>query len=88
MNSLLDKKKKQMKGMAAELNMYQAQVNEYKYENERLGREMNELKRKYFESKKKEQAMRDHVDKEQKTYQLQVTMPEKRYVGGGYNVAV
>ena len=29
-----------MKAMAAELNMYQAQVNEYKYEIERLTREI------------------------------------------------
>lgn len=29
-----------MKAMASELNMYQAQVNEYKYEIERLTREL------------------------------------------------
>jgi len=86
--SSLKQKGRQMKAMAAELNMYQAQVNEYKYENERLSREMNEVKRKYFESKKKEQAIREHVDKEQKQTQIQVTLPEKRYVGGGYNLAI
>jgi len=74
--------------MAAELNMYQAQVNEYKYENERLVREMNEVKRKYFESKKREQATRDHIEKEQKAMQIQINMPDKRYVGGGFNLAV
>jgi len=84
----LKQKGRQMKAMAAELNMYQAQVNEFKYENERLGREMNEVKRKYFETKKKEQAIREHVDREQKGTQIQVTLPEKRYVGGGYNLAV
>jgi len=36
----LKEKTNQMKAMAAELNMYQAQVNEYKYEIERLTREL------------------------------------------------
>lgn len=36
----LKQKTNQMKAMAAELNMYQAQVNEYKYEIERLTREL------------------------------------------------
>ena len=38
-----------MKAMAAELNMYQAQVNEYKYEIERLTWELQDMKRRYFE---------------------------------------
>ena len=38
-----------MKAMAAELNMYQAQVNEYKYKNKRLTCELQEMKRKYCE---------------------------------------
>jgi len=85
----LKQKKRQMKGMAAELNMYQAQVNEFKYENERLVREVNEVKRKYFESKKKEGAIREYVDNEQKKkIQIQVTLPEKRYVGGGFNLGI
>jgi hypothetical protein len=35
----LKEKTRQMKAMAAELNMCQAQVNEYRYEMERLSRE-------------------------------------------------
>jgi len=84
----LKQKGTQMKAMAAELNMYQAQVNEYKYENERLVREMNEVKRKYFESKKREQATREHIEREQKASQIQINLPDKRYVGGGFNLAV
>jgi hypothetical protein len=38
-----------MKAMASELNMFQAQVMEYKYEIERLTRELQQLKRKYYE---------------------------------------
>ena len=42
--------------MASELNMYESQVSEYKYEIERLARELQEVKKKYFMQKKKEQA--------------------------------
>ena len=38
-------KTRQMKAMASELNMYQAQVNEYKYEIERLNRELQDVKK-------------------------------------------
>lgn len=41
--------------MASELNMYEAQVSEYKYEIERIARELQEVKKKYFMQKKKEQ---------------------------------
>ncbi len=41
--------------MASELNMFQAQVMEYKYEIERLTRELQDSKRKYFEQKRREQ---------------------------------
>lgn len=40
--------------MASELNMYQAQANEYKYEIDRLNRDIQNMKKKYFEQKKKE----------------------------------
>jgi predicted RNase H-like nuclease (RuvC/YqgF family) len=55
----LKKKNAQLKAMASELNMYQAQVNEYKYEQERLQRELTELKRKYYQQKKKEKLLED-----------------------------
>ena len=42
--------------MASELNMYESQVSEYKYEIERLARELQEVKKKYFMQKKKEQS--------------------------------
>uniref|UniRef100_A0A2C9K519 Cilia- and flagella-associated protein 58 central coiled coil domain-containing protein n=1 Tax=Biomphalaria glabrata TaxID=6526 RepID=A0A2C9K519_BIOGL len=51
----LKEKTKQMKGMVSELNMYEAQVGEYKYEIERIARELQEVKKKYFMQKKKEQ---------------------------------
>lgn len=48
-------KTKQMKSMASELNMYEAQVKEYKYELERLSKELQEAKKKYYLQKRKEQ---------------------------------
>lgn len=41
---LLSEKTRQMKAMAAELNMLQAQVNEYRFELERVTRELQETK--------------------------------------------
>lgn len=55
----LREKTKQLKAMASELNMYQAQVAEYKYDIERLTKELAGLKTKYFESKKREQLERE-----------------------------
>merc|ERR1711916_348268 len=43
----LKEKTRQMKAMASELNMHQAQVNEYKFEIERLTRNLTDVKRKY-----------------------------------------
>ncbi|KAK2157569.1 hypothetical protein NP493_1866g00018 [Ridgeia piscesae] len=54
----LKEKTKQMKGMVSELNMYESQVGEYKYEIERLARELQDVKKKYFMQKKKEQQQR------------------------------
>lgn len=48
----LKEKTRQMKSMASELNMYQAQSNEYKYEIERLMQEVQDVKRKYYAQKR------------------------------------
>lgn len=48
--------------MASELNMYQAQVNEYKYEVERLTRDVQDMKRKYYQQKRKEQLLKGDDD--------------------------
>jgi len=39
--------------------MYQAQVNEYRYDVERLNRELQEVKRKYFQQKRKDQMVKE-----------------------------
>merc|ERR1719269_423291 len=84
----LREKTKQMKAMAAELNMYQAQVNEYKFEIERLTRELQDVKKKYFEQKRREQLNRDNQTgggKQQlRTGTVQQTA--QRYTGGGFSL--
>jgi len=70
MQSSLQTKTKQMKAMAAELNMYHAQVHEYKDDIERLTRELEQMKRRYFEQKRREQlqhAQRGELKREAET---------------------
>merc|ERR1712014_478351 len=55
----LREKTKQMKAMAAELNMYHAQLNDYKDEIERLTKELQVTKRRYFEHRHREQLVKD-----------------------------
>ena len=51
------------KALASELNMYHSQVNEYKYEIERLNREFQDFKKKYYQLRKKQQTeKRTHVN--------------------------
>lgn len=47
-------KGRQMKAMVGELNMHQSQILEYRKENERLQNELQEMKLKFFDMKKKE----------------------------------
>ena len=53
--SSLRNKTRQMKPMLPELNMYQAQVAEFKHEIERPTRELQDVKRKYYEQKRRRQ---------------------------------
>merc|ERR1712228_12916 len=55
----LKEKTKTMKAMAAELNMYHAQLNDYKDEIERLTKELQDTKRRYFEQRHREQLLKD-----------------------------
>ena len=55
----LKEKTQNLKSMAAELNMFQAQVGEYKYEIERLNSELADLKKQYYETKRRESLSRE-----------------------------
>lgn len=89
----LREKTKQMKAMASELNMYQAQVNEYKYQIERLTRDLNDMKRKYLEQRRREQLTmeRDRGLKPQNLIAAVggTTPPESmpKFVGGGFSLS-
>ena len=52
--------------MAAELNMYQAKSNEYKYEIERLTADLKEEKRQYYEIKRRDQLLREYEQERKK----------------------
>merc|ERR1712070_1034456 len=91
--SSLRNKTRQMKSMASELNMYQAQANEFKYEIERLTRELQDVKRKYYEQKRREQLAADmeHEDnslgKAQAQQQLALAQAATtRFAGGGFAI--
>merc|ERR1719174_3132238 len=89
----LREKTKQMKAMASELNMYQAQINEYKYEIERLNRDLQDVKKRYFDHKRREQLARE-LDAEERDLgalqaqtQLAASQSAKtRFTGGGFAI--
>ena len=75
--------------MASELNMYQSQVNEYKFDIERISREMQDLKRRYFSQKKKDQiSMREKYNQAQGEViqPLPLTPEHPKFVGAGFNM--
>eukprot|EP00611_Tribonema_gayanum_P010875 TRINITY_DN2099_c0_g1_i2.p1 TRINITY_DN2099_c0_g1~~TRINITY_DN2099_c0_g1_i2.p1 ORF type:complete len:318 (-),score=179.71 TRINITY_DN2099_c0_g1_i2:315-1268(-) len=88
----LKEKTRQLKAMAAELNMSQAQVNEFKYEMERLSREAQDVKRKYYEQKRRDQMLRELKDEDSITrapayQQAQAhAAAVKRFTGGGFAI--
>ena len=64
--------------------MYQAQVNEYKYEIERLNREMQEVKKRYFDHKRREHLALERGGEE--GAKLATEPAAARHAGGGYNL--
>ena len=82
----LRQKTKQMKRLAGELNMYESQSVEYRFEIERLATELQNTKKKWFSMKKADQ---DRRNKEAKI-KHQKLMPKvdgkPRFAGGGFNL--
>lgn len=79
-------KMKQMKAMQSELKTYQAQVGDYKDEIDRLTRELQEAKKKFFDQKKKEQVLQDAQRGDSKIIHPR-PVPQTRFTGGGFNLA-
>jgi len=79
-------KMKQMKAMQAELQTYQAQAGDYKDEIDRLTRELQEVKKKYYEQKKREQVVLDTRRGDARVIHPR-HVPQVRFTGGGFNLA-
>ncbi|KGL90495.1 Coiled-coil domain-containing protein 147, partial [Charadrius vociferus] len=82
----LREKTKQLKVLSAELNMYESQSQEYKYEIERLANELLNVKKKYLAQKCKEQQAKE---KEQFLTDTEPEFPRHRsdvphFTGGGF----
>ncbi|XP_039537748.1 cilia- and flagella-associated protein 58 [Pimephales promelas] len=84
----LREKTKQLKALTAELNMRESQVEDYKYEIERLAQELQEVKKKYLAQKRKEQEYREKERNLSATGQpaIQPQRPDgPRFAGGGFS---
>eukprot|EP00055_Hartaetosiga_balthica_P002929 m.5790 g.5790 ORF g.5790 m.5790 type:complete len:855 (-) comp2480_c0_seq1:209-2773(-) len=76
-------KNKHLKSMASEVNMYRAQVEQNKFELDRVSQELHDIKKKYFQQKKREMLAKD------KARSLTDTMPAvtsnaPKVSGGGF----
>eukprot|EP00002_Diphylleia_rotans_P000333 TRINITY_DN10172_c0_g3_i1.p1 TRINITY_DN10172_c0_g3~~TRINITY_DN10172_c0_g3_i1.p1 ORF type:complete len:860 (+),score=260.50 TRINITY_DN10172_c0_g3_i1:63-2642(+) len=60
----LKEKTKQLKAMEGELSMYQGRVKDYKMEIERIEKDMQAVKNRYFEQKRREQLKREKENAE------------------------
>jgi len=86
----LRKRNTQMKRMASELNMASTETSNCRYENERLKRELQETRKKYFDERSRnhlltqEKMLTDKSAKEGGTYPLQHPPGQARFAGGGY----
>ncbi|VEL17975.1 unnamed protein product [Protopolystoma xenopodis] len=80
--------------MTAETNMYEAQIKEHKYEIDKLSRELQSIKKRYFAQKRKEQAAKEKGALTTDNGQRPGLQPNRqagesgavRFTGGGFNV--
>ena len=82
-------KTKSMKAMASELNMYQAQTSEYKYEVDKLTRDLGDVKKRYFDHKRRQEADRgadrENMGGKRQTAQARASSGP-RFTGGGFGL--
>lgn len=76
----------QMRAMLTELRTYQAQVQDYKDEIDRLARELQEVKKKFFDQKRREQQQADTQRGDTRAIHPRPA-PMVRFTGGGFNLA-
>ena len=69
-----------------ELGTQQTRSTQQKFKIDRLNSELRDLKRKLFDKKRKEQIIRENKAKEHDKWKRKIHLPEKRFVGGGFNL--
>jgi hypothetical protein len=72
--------------MKEEIENYEEVILEYKIELERLQKELQTYKIKFFQQKKREQQAKE--DKKSQEDFIKVILPDKRFTGGGFNLAI
>ncbi|XP_043668806.1 cilia- and flagella-associated protein 58-like [Vespula pensylvanica] len=79
-----------MKCLVSELNMYEVEINEYKFDMERMSKEMCELKTKYYAQKRKLQKVKENKSKSLTEPILPALPPmkPKKFFGGGFNMTI
>lgn len=77
-----------MKTVTSELNMYMFKNQKSNYELERVSRELSELRKQFFELKKKDQARHARKSASSNSKSLTITRPpgQKQFIGGGFGV--
>jgi chromosome segregation ATPase len=83
----LREKNRQLKSVASELNLYRSKSDDAQMEIERLTRELNELKRKYYETKRREQLERSREYADPELVVAPHPPTQKRFAGGGFGFA-
>eukprot|EP00768_Dysnectes_brevis_P007462 gnl/Dysnectes_brevis/6311_a9692_277.p1 GENE.gnl/Dysnectes_brevis/6311_a9692_277~~gnl/Dysnectes_brevis/6311_a9692_277.p1 ORF type:complete len:889 (+),score=436.04 gnl/Dysnectes_brevis/6311_a9692_277:49-2715(+) len=85
----IKQKTRQLQTMSAELAMYQTQVDDYKGSIERLTQEMQQLKRRYFEYRKREyETLQRRAEAgHDATIPLMEDGEDRRFVGGGFSLS-
>lgn len=72
--------------------MYESQINEYKYELDKLNKELSEVKNKYFLQKKKEHLIkeRERIEASGGAPGAPIIQPNKndqvKFIGGGFSL--
>ena len=80
----------QMGAMSSELTMSHTQAAEYKYEIARIHKELRDVKKKYFDQKKREQQLQE-VRRAETAQPRELLVQEarstiNRFTGGGFNL--
>ena len=62
-------------------------MNEYKFEIERLTRELQDVKRRYYEQKRREQLAKSGAERDSKGFPVHQPPGAPRFTGGGFSLS-